>query len=480
MAGRTPYSDASNTLGKNSILGRLQIRVLQLGLHYLLPYALVSKLWGLVVGPFPWVKALVIEAVFHMWMTCSVLPKLYRAPLVVETSKQSVKDVLLSSLEAVAAASRLGYPIEKFFSGWFLGAEMASIPRDNLVEWTSYMMISKAPSALEASVIKDVNEVVDKMCALFGLRPPLGYDCNLRFVDNLREPLMILQRSLLQYIIASAMPRLVVAVLFRCVLGLQRSCCEETGVYYWWRAPLLKSAASIDGLPDLVFFHGLCGFTGYVPLLMTILLQSPSRGAVLIEVEDVSQCLNFERPLTPEAVVKTTRSALVRLQSQRLGPKRSCIIVGHSLGACNAAQLLEEPPAEVAGTVLIDPVAVLLALPDVAFGFLHRIPQTVFDWFCFMWCSTEPGIAYFFRRRFFWYNCIFKPDKIKNIQTLLCLSENDRLVPSKAVRPYAAYAMPHADILWWKNLDHTSFMGSVRCHVDVAQWILKCPRKNGH
>jgi len=460
-----------NTLDKLSPLGHFRIRLLQFGLHYAVPYFLVSKMWARIAGKFPWRLAIGIEVLFNRWMAHIVLPRLRETPVVLEPSWQPIKEAWTSAMDAVQASAKVGYPFEKFFSGWWHGADVASIPRDNLVEWVGCACFGK--EAHEPSCQKDAVEMVDQTCARFGLNPPVGHDSNVRFHDPASGPLYILQRSLLMYVISSALPRLAVAALFRVVLGLRRSSCEETGVHYWWRAPLAKDPNCVEGPPDLLFFHGLCGFTGYVPLVLLILLQSPSRGAVLFETEDVSQCLNFARPHTRVAVVKTARSALERLHSERGGPKRSCVIFGHSLGSAAAAQLLEDPPTAIAGTVLADPVCLLLQLPDVAHSFLQRSPETIFDWFCFLFCATEPGIQRCVRN-LVWYNSCLNPQSAKHVPTLLCLSGKDRVVPSQVVRDYAETALPHADVLWWAHLHHTCFMLSVRCNMEVAQWILNC------
>lgn len=383
-------------LGKRSVLDCFCIRVLQISLHYVAPYLLVSKLWIASVGPFPWRVAIAVEVVFFIWMARAILPRLHSTPPMLEPCRTAVEGEWTSYLECV---SESGYAIDKFFSGWFLGADVRRIPYNKILAWTSNLMYGKDPSDLEPSSRKSLNKVVDDMCTRFDLKPPSGDDPSINFMNMWSEPLLIYQRSMLQYAIGSLLPRVAAASVFHYVLGLRRICCEETGMYYWWRAG--KNDEPQDQLPDLFFFHGLCGYTGYVPLLVA-LLSAPSRGAVLFEIEDVSMCLNFSRPMTKEGVVKTARDAEERLRAARGGMARSCIIFGHSLGSCAAAQLIEEPPTTIAGVALIDPVSILLMLPDVAHGFLHRIPQTLFDWFCFLWCATEPGIAQYFRRRFFW------------------------------------------------------------------------------
>jgi len=132
---------------------------------------------------------------------------------------------------------------------------------------------------------------------------------------------------------------------------------------------------------------------------------------------------------------------------------------------------IEEPPAPVAAVVLVDPIVILLELPDVAHGFLYRAPRSASEWLCFLWCTTEPGMSVHFRRRFFWYNCRLDPVVAERTPTLLCLSEHDQLVHAATVRAYAASAMPRVDVAWWKGLGHTSFMASPKCTMQVVRWI---------
>eukprot|EP00928_Gymnodinium_smaydae_P012317 TRINITY_DN14473_c0_g2_i2.p1 TRINITY_DN14473_c0_g2~~TRINITY_DN14473_c0_g2_i2.p1 ORF type:complete len:633 (+),score=87.82 TRINITY_DN14473_c0_g2_i2:46-1944(+) len=110
---------------------------------------------------------------------------------------------------------------------------------------------------------------------------------------------------------------------------------------------------------------------------------------------------------------------------------------------------------------------------DVAFSFLYRAPRCLFDWLCFLWCSSEPGISLFFRRRFFWYNNMFDPRISDTVPTVLCLSEHDQMVPAATVRAYAQEHMTKAEISWWAGLGHTYFMGSIRHTWDVVNRVRK-------
>mmetsp|Transcript_17732 Transcript_17732/g.28844 ORF Transcript_17732/g.28844 Transcript_17732/m.28844 type:complete len:509 (+) Transcript_17732:24-1550(+) len=466
-------SSWERTFDQLTVLDHVRIRALQVAFHYLLPYTLICPLWQTFIGTFPWKLALGVEAAFFIWMSRVVLRRLHETPAVLEPCHKPVKAMWRFSMDAVELAVKLGYPLEKFFSGWLLGADVQRTSRSQFRSWMSKLLHAKQLSALEPAQQADIAESVDEMCSRFDLNPPSDDDPTVRGIDLFCDPILIFQRSFLMYAIASFLPRFIVSTLFKSVLGLRRVQCRETGLYYWYRARA-EYVGSTEEPPDLFLFHGLCGLTGYVPLIVATLLMSPGRGAAIFEFEDVSQCLNFSRPMTRISLIRTVRSAEYRIQRERRGQTRSCILVGHSLGSCSVAQLLEEElESKIAGIVMIDPVSLLLMLPDVAHGFLYRAPRTIFDWFCFMWCATEPGIAQYFRRSFFWYNCCFDPQTAADVPMLVCLSEYDRLVPSRVVRAYVNHTLPKADVLMWEKFDHTCFMASLRCHVQILQWIRK-------
>lgn len=361
----------------------------------------------------------------------------------------------------------LGYPLDKWISGWFRGADPSSIPEGNFKEFIAHMFYTKRTEELTLPEQAAVQRIYEDLCAKVGLSPRPGYDAEKRGVLYLFEPLEMGYRSLLSSVCTSFLPRALVHAAFL-GLGLGHEVCPETGLGYWWRAPLTD--AEVDE-PDLLFFHGLCGYVGYVPLL-SLLLRRPSRGAVLMELEDVSMSLNSDRWATRQAVVRTARLAFARLEEARGRPRR-CLVVGHSMGSGPAAWVVQEPPCPVAASVFIDPIVFLVELPDLAYNFLYKVPQSLFEWLCFLHVSTETGVAYFFRRRFFWYHHRLDHRVTDTVPTLLCLSENDEIVPAKAIRQFAETHMKSVDLLWWRGLGHTYFMLSPKCHFDLVNWINK-------
>jgi len=451
---------------------------LQFFLHYVLLYLPVFLIFRSCSLPWSWWPVVGMEAAFRVWLSWKVSLVVGKPPEV-EPAVGGLRATWSVAMESVLAADALGYPFQRFLSGWFLGADPTRIKHGNLVEFVSCMMLCKWSSELSESEASTVKGMVSELTERFGFHPEPGFDPAVRFASFTKEPLFILHRSLLQYVATSFLPRLAVATCFLLVLGLCRKTCPKTGLRFWWRpgsrAGGPGGAEAMVEHPDLLFFHGLCGFTGYVPLLMLLLLREPGRGAILVETEDVSQCLDFGRRSSKSAVQHVVQQALELLNVERgsTDNRRRCVLVGHSLGTCPAVWVLEQPPVAMAGVVLIDPIVVLLTLPDVGFGFLYRAPCTLFDWLCFLWCTSEPGISLFFRRRFSWYNAMLDPRISDEVPTVLCLSEHDQMAPAATVRAYAVEHMPKAEISWWPGLGHSSFMGSVRSTLDVVRAVRK-------
>lgn len=470
MAKRSALYGWPQTFSELSSAGWLCIYVLQIILHYVLPYLVVSRICSAAGFAFPWRAAMAVELAFHAWLLMVIVPSLEKRGLQEEAPVSGARQAWTDAMASVKAADAVGYPFLKFLSGWFLGADPLQIRHDNLVEWVCCMAFAREPQSVSTSQQQEAQAMAEEVCTCFGFKPASGYNSDLRFQFFFREPLFFLHRSCLQYVLTSMLPRLAVACVFRMLFGLRRECCKSTGIHYWWRA---SSYSGESQQSDLLFFHGLCGFTGYIPLLAGLLLRS-SRGAVLVETEDVSQCLNFERRASRAGIMEAVKEGLLKLKLARGSHSQGrCIVLGHSLGSCAVAWVLDELRGTglIAGAVLIDPVSILLPLPDVAFGFLYRVPHTAFDWLCFLWCSTEPGISFYFRRRFFWYNNMLKPEHLEGVPTLLCISAVDKLVPSETVRAYAVNFMPKATIRWWEGTEHTGFMGSPACTLEVVRWI---------
>jgi len=122
-------------------------------------------------------------------------------------------------------------------------------------------------------------------------------------------------------------------------------------------------------------------------------------------------------------------------------------------------QLAEEGPCSsspsswrpnITSYLLIDPIPILLHLPDVAYNFLYRVPKRANEWQLWYFASRDPDIAHTLGRHFFWTdNVLWRDDLIlegsdpshagrdrvrKPIAVVL--ASEDQIVPAKNVRRY--------------------------------------------
>jgi len=195
---------------------------------------------------------------------------------------------------------------------------------------------------------------------------------------------------------------------------------------YWYRPCIGRPTGSPEPLP-MVFFHGISpGLFVYVGLLKNLV---QGRAALFVEMPHVGMGLDL-RPPTQAQTVKAVRRAL-----KRHGVNRCCV-VGHSYGTFCAGWMATGAKDVVAQLVLIDPMCLLLALPDVTYNFLYRRPSTWMQRFVFYGAGSEMGVNNALRRHFWWFNSVVFAHEIADIPTVVHLASLDAIAPSAHIRDY--------------------------------------------
>ena len=162
------------------------------------------------------------------------------------------------------------------------------------------------------------------------------------------------------------------------------------------------------------------------------------------------------------------------------------VLVSHSYGSVISTHLLHNAATSplIGPVFLIDPVAFLLHLPDVAYNFTCREPSRANEHQLYYFASMDMGVAHTLGRRFFWSeNIIWKSD-IKDRRTTVALSGKDLIVDTEAVGRYLVAddsgTVPEEnwkdrkwkgrglDILWFEDLDHAQvFDSKANCKILV-------------
>ena len=320
-------------------------------------------------------------------------------------------------------------------------------------------MYNKHAVSLEAEEQEAVGRVVNEIHRRFGIRFEPGFNPVVECSNFTLQPAAkhVMYRPLAMYVAIAIAKVLSHTLLFQA--GFVPYRCGSLS--YWYR-PCIRarskaqdasssssssggggssSSASSSGSPGssnahaeplpLVFFHGISpGLFTYTPLLKNLV---QGRAALLVEMPHVGYGLDLAPP-SREATVANLRRAM-----NRHGIAKACV-AGHSYGTFCAAWMVQAAPDLVAQLVLLDPMCLLLALPDVTHNFLYRPslpgPKTFMDHVAHWMASSEMGVNNTLRRHFWWFNSTLFAQDIAQVPTVVHLASHDSIAPCHHVRDY--------------------------------------------
>lgn len=356
--------------------------------------------------------------------------------------------------------------LEGYLKGWFLGADLKDVKRENLREFLLWALFDKDQDDLVAknpAVEVEVAEYITKIEKRLG-----------RTLDNGRGPAKSLRltiddidttyRGLIWYIIVFFVDQFTHQVLLRWY-----------GFGYYARSPLASddvfpprpqtiSSKRQSPVPNLsywmqpheagndakpiVFFHGIgIGLLSYMRFIAQVHQASKSKGKgvgiIAFELLPISFRLTEPPPSRTEFVQQVTRIL-------DFHQWKEVTLVSHSYGSVLSTHLLQSPIMQhrIASVILIDPVTILLHLPNVAYNFTRRAPKTANEWQLWYFASTDPGVAHCLGRHFFWRENIIWRDQLLDVmkdgakqgtrKVAVCLSGRDLIVDTGAVAKYLA------------------------------------------
>lgn len=276
---------------------------------------------------------------------------------------------------------------EKYLSGWMRGAPASEIKRENVKEFLCWAFLNKGDHSPEDD--DELEEYADRTELRLGrkLESGRGNAVSLRVtVDRFQS----LHRSLLWYLCVFFVDTITFSSLiwhsfqFHRLPGnhffdvfplrpfglLSKRNTPAKTLTYWHRPHTSKTRLPI------LFIHGIgIGLYPYVNFLSQINGSDTERdedgdiGIIAIEIMPVS----FR--ITGAALEKDQMCCEI-LQILRHHGWHQCILASHSYGSVISSHLLHNSKtSELFGPVLlIDPVSILLHLPDVAYNFTARKP----------------------------------------------------------------------------------------------------------
>ncbi|KAI1502541.1 hypothetical protein F5X99DRAFT_157989 [Biscogniauxia marginata] len=364
--------------------------------------------------------------------------------------------------------------LERYLRLWFLGIDETEIRRENMRDFILWAFFDCSPTQeLTEEDAEDVDEYIAAIEQRTGqrLEPGRGKAMGLRLtLDGVESR----YRSVVWYLIIAivdlfthclmtwcgfqyhALPRSkflsVVPPRMQDLLSRRRSAAQELS--YWYRPH-----TATNSLP-VVFIHGIgIGLVTYVPYFAG-LNPAPNEadgqiGIIAIEILPISFRLTRE-PLSKNEFIDQVTIILAAHGWDKF------VCASHSYGTVLATHLLQSRAlnARIDSLVLIDPIPILLHLPDIAYNFTRRQPRRANEWQLWYFASMDPGVAHCLGRHFFWKdNIAWKEDLLQVVgkshvdggvdgsirtgerrrrKVAVCLSEKDLIVDTITVGQYLA------------------------------------------
>ncbi|KAI4179230.1 MAG: hypothetical protein LQ346_007242 [Caloplaca aetnensis] len=188
-------------------------------------------------------------------------------------------------------------------------------------------------------------------------------------------------------------------------------------------------------------------------------------GVIAIEIMPIS----FRLTLAALSREEMTNQILKIVQSHGW---TNFVLVSHSYGSVVATHLLRDPKTSsmIDAQLLIDPVSILLHLPDVAFNFTCRKPGRANEHQLYYFASMDTGVSHTLARGFFWQENILWKHEVQDRRLTVVLCGRDIIVNTEAVGRYLASDETQAskdsswktqewkgdglDLIWFEDLDH--------------------------
>ncbi|KAL5412980.1 hypothetical protein PMIN06_004469 [Paraphaeosphaeria minitans] len=339
--------------------------------------------------------------------------------------------------------------IELYVKKWMCGGSLEDLRRENMKEWLLWALFDReGPPGDDDDELEEYVEAVEEMLGK-NIRPGWGPAACLRL--NFRT-FAVSHRSLTYYMIIGTIDFLVSMILLVSGFTFYRQPRNKFLKTFPLRlltllAPKESAAPNFSYFyrphkstthRPIVLIHGIgIGLASYLPLL---LMLPKDIGILAIEILPISSRITEALPLPADQV----REIGYIFAQQNLD---SFVFIGHSYGTFFAKLMLETPflAARMERMVLVDPVAILLHVPDVAYNITSRKPKDANE-IEIAWAATkEPDIAFTIAKRFCWRKHIIWQEDLLRCPTTVVVGSDDCLVNAEAIAAYVTKGPPQPD-----------------------------------
>ena len=345
------------------------------------------------------------------------------------------------------------YDPDKFLFGWFRGAKADDIGREDLRSFLNWAFWDgRATSADEKELEYYMGKVETMMRkpfkpgygtakSLMLTLDPIEMECRTLFWYTLMGILDAITHALMrfhgfQYFKTVSTSLQVLPIRPATWVEPARSPAEDLS--YWVRPHTSKTrlpilyihGIGVGLIPQIAFLHDLD---------VALNEDNPEDGEVgilAIEILQVSSRLTKAVPTREDFLQQLTKILDFHGYSR-------FVLVSHSYGSVPATHILTNQAlaSRVSSTLFVDPVTVLLHMPDVAYNFTVRQPKHANEWQLWYFASKDPGVAHTLGRHFFWSENVLWRDRIMELiengmRMTASLASDDLIVDTEAVGTY--------------------------------------------
>ncbi|CAK4030328.1 hypothetical protein AC579_4856 [Lecanosticta acicola] len=352
------------------------------------------------------------------------------------------------------------YDPVSFLSGWFRGSRIEDIGRkemERFVDWAFWD--GRASEAGEEGDAAEIEEYIQKIEKMMPGPFPEG-DGRAKSLRLTLDPIEIEARSLFWYGLIMLADTIALGLLMAKDFEYYRRSIRDVASVFPPR-PAAFCTRNVSSVPDysyflrkhtsktrlpIVYIHGigigLLPHIGFLEEVHNALNAGAGKddqvGILAIEVLQVSFRLTSSMPRRAEFL-----SQMTTMIDQHFGTGRF-VLAAHSYGSVLSTHIMNDAQLSlrISGTLLVDPVSILLHMPDVAYNFTVRTPVRANEWELWYFASKDPQIAHTLGRHFFWSESVLWRDQIDhlvenhNMRLTASLSSDDLIVNTKAVRSY--------------------------------------------
>lgn len=422
---------------------------------------------------------LVFEAIFAYIIIYYVAPRLqkYRKPVPTEIPPMEFYKRIFTVMDTLK-----DYNIERYLRGFFHNAKLEDIYLDNLASFIAWGVFGNEIDERDQQLIQELIEFTkERYPEMKKLKP--GFNPDVKHCAISFEPVPYIHRPLLLYV-ANGLTEIAFNTFFLRSYGFRFM--EVEGLNYWIRVGS-SSAAHSSSLPPLLVLHGISPGWSMYTLLIQIWAADRNRTVILANLDAIKiKSMFFFMP----SLQQFNTSIMLILRHHRID---KVSIVGHSFGSISAAWLVSKHPHIVTHLTLLDPVSLLLFLPDCVQKFIYSKPQTFVEHLLYFFASREITISYALHRNFIRHtNILWLEDVPQHIGVVIGLATNDEITNPAVQEDYIRQCIKQRDdiaakdkclniagihVVRWEGFSHGQIMLSPKPLKTLHDLMLTSERK---